>query len=601
MKKQIKRLICRAIGLSLCLLMAAGFGPVLFAGAVSYSGAGTAASPYLVTTAEQLDGIRGNLSAHYKLAATIDLSSFGNFKPIGTIAKPFRGSLTCDTNTDGFPLYAIVNLKVHTAKGPYIDEGISKWEAALFGAAENATFKNLYVLNAKISNDNYGDNRGAVVYGDYKPGMDEMNSSVLIGNARKCTVSGCGTTGVINTQSNHCGGMIGFMQGGTVTGSWSTATVTSLGKWQIAGFIGTVAENATVSSCFATGNVEGTQSTIGGFIGSVNQSMVQNCYATGNARDGFIARMENAVVANCYYTGTAVVGGSDADALGSTLSDVYVTRQVNHEGETKAGAAAVKTAFAALKEWDTSGALPVLKTTKIPADLSGYKVGAAFGTPVQTDGTPPANVPSQPEPGTEVPPESNTTVSGPSGGALMTVEELQVLIDAFPPAEAVSLENKADIVKARQAFDALSDTDIEAIAPETQKKLMDCFKALQALMVADISTRVEALPAADRLKAADQEEVDALWADYSVLEEDYKAFISEELREKLEKSVKALENRPVVVSSEAAFTTAEMIVLSLLVVVIALNAAANIYFTVTAYRKKRGGATGSGGSLDESR
>ncbi len=595
MCKKIIDVSAKACSILLCLLLAAFvFGCAFSAAAVSYSGAGTAENPYLVTTAEQLDGIRDNLSAHYKLAATIDLSAFGDFKPIGTIARPFTGSFTCDKNTEGFPLYAILNLKIHTPAGPYIDEGTSKWEAALFGGAEKASFENIYILNANIKNDNYGDNRGSVVYGDYKPGMDEMNSAALVGNAVECTVTGCGSSGRIDTSSNHSAGLLGIVSGGTVANSWSTVEVKSLGKWQVAGFIGTVMENATISACFSTGSAEGTQSTIGGFIGSVSQSMVQNCYATGNARDGFIARIENSTVANCYYTGASTPGGTDSAALGSTLSNVYVTQQSIHEGETKVTETELKSAFAAFEDWDTSGSLPALKMTKIPADLAGYKAGAMFGTPVQAPVAPPAGSAGQSDM-SEAPSGIQSAVSDTVSAALMSAQELVALIDTLPLPEAVTLENKADIVKAKQAFDSLSASDADTIEPAAQKKLVDCVDALQALMVADLSARIEALPAAEELGEKDAEEVEAIWKDYSFLDEDYQSFISEDLRAKLEDCMKALETPAAQDTSGAAFTSAELLVLFLLAVVIVLNAATNIVITVTLFRRKRQAAAEQGG------
>ena len=85
--------------------------------AAAYSGSGTKKDPYLVQTAEQLNGMRDNLSAHYKLANTIDLSSFGKFTPIGYEGERFTGSFTCDTNADGTPKYAIKNLTVYNDSG----------------------------------------------------------------------------------------------------------------------------------------------------------------------------------------------------------------------------------------------------------------------------------------------------------------------------------------------------------------------------------------------------------------------------------------------------------------------------------------------------
>lgn len=138
--------------------------------AASYSGSGTMADPYLVQTAEQLQGIRDNLSAHYKLANTIDLSGM-DFKPIGRLDAPFTGSFVCELNADLTPKYVIKNLSVTVAETSYVATTKNKWEAALFGATNGASFSGIYVLDAKITNNNYGDNTGAVIYGDYKPGM----------------------------------------------------------------------------------------------------------------------------------------------------------------------------------------------------------------------------------------------------------------------------------------------------------------------------------------------------------------------------------------------------------------------------------------------
>ena len=46
-------------------------------------GSGTKADPYLIATADQLNAVRRGLDKHYKLVADIDLSSWGNWTPIG--------------------------------------------------------------------------------------------------------------------------------------------------------------------------------------------------------------------------------------------------------------------------------------------------------------------------------------------------------------------------------------------------------------------------------------------------------------------------------------------------------------------------------------
>lgn len=54
------------------------------AGAAFAGGDGSAASPYQVETAEQLDLVREHLDKHFVLTADIDLSAYGNWTPIGS-------------------------------------------------------------------------------------------------------------------------------------------------------------------------------------------------------------------------------------------------------------------------------------------------------------------------------------------------------------------------------------------------------------------------------------------------------------------------------------------------------------------------------------
>lgn len=70
--------------LCLCLLLAS---PAAAAG-----GSGTAADPYIIQTAAELQSIQNNLAAYYQLTADIDLSSV-SWTPIGSISAPFSGQL----------------------------------------------------------------------------------------------------------------------------------------------------------------------------------------------------------------------------------------------------------------------------------------------------------------------------------------------------------------------------------------------------------------------------------------------------------------------------------------------------------------------------
>ncbi len=573
MHKNSKRFLALVMALTLML--------ALFTGGVQaadYQGSGTASDPYLVKTPEDLDNIRKNLSAHYKLAATIDLSSIENFKPIGTIAKPFTGSFVCPLNTDGQPLYAILNLKIHTAAGPYIDAGMSKWEAALFSAIENSTFSNILVLNAFIQNDNIGDNSGAVIYGNYKPGMDDMPTSPLIGYATNSTVTGCGTTGVIDAHSNGCGGIIGHAKGTSVINCWSTVEVSSSGKWNLGGLIGHAGDSSVVSGCWATGNVQNGTACQGALIGSLGGSVVQNCYATGNAPHGFIGRGEQSTVMNSYYTGNDTSG--DFQDIANTISNVFVLSGKNPtlDGMKEASEAEITAAMKNIKGWDTTGTLPTLLDTKMPPDLNAYQVGATVGTPDGNDVTPPVE---------DTPAPTNPETQPSEEPTIISLEEFLTLLEQLPVAENVTLEHKESIQKLYTAVETYSDAgDIE---PIQHKQVVDCFKALEVLIVGDLGNKIQALPEPDQITQEHKAAVDAILVDYNFLDEEYRSYIAEELRTKLDAiqaKLKELESTQTD-STASAYTAGEITVLIILAVIICLNVATNSIIAITLYRKKK--------------
>lgn len=69
--------------------------------AFSGSGNGSADNPYIITTPAQLNEVRNNRSACYKLGNDIDMSAFGNFVPIGLESGgyPFTGTFDGDYRT----------------------------------------------------------------------------------------------------------------------------------------------------------------------------------------------------------------------------------------------------------------------------------------------------------------------------------------------------------------------------------------------------------------------------------------------------------------------------------------------------------------------
>ncbi|WP_027629552.1 hypothetical protein [Ruminiclostridium cellobioparum] len=126
--------------LTLCMFSKIG---TIEAFAFSGSGAGTSASPYEITTRAQLEEVKNNLSAYYKLTTNIDLQN-AEWTPIGTQKTPFIG------NFDGND-YTINNLTINKGTADYI---------GFFGYINNATIKNVKLNNVSVTGKN---NVGALV------------------------------------------------------------------------------------------------------------------------------------------------------------------------------------------------------------------------------------------------------------------------------------------------------------------------------------------------------------------------------------------------------------------------------------------------------
>ena len=129
--------------------------PFEFAG-----GYGTEKNPYLIATAEQLDAVRKDLDAHYKLIADIDLSKWGNWVPIG--GTPAFGAGTNKYNKAQYGAGAFkgsfdgnghvisgMTIKVKEVT-PFMQEKSNDRFYGLFGIIGGATIKNLGLVNYNI-------------------------------------------------------------------------------------------------------------------------------------------------------------------------------------------------------------------------------------------------------------------------------------------------------------------------------------------------------------------------------------------------------------------------------------------------------------------
>jgi hypothetical protein len=588
----------KLIGLLLAFAVTISIMLPCFVYAADFEGAGTASSPYLIKTAEQLNKMRnsGNLSAYFKLANTIDMSTVTDFKPIGYIAKPFKGTFICELGTDGFPKYAIKNLKVAVPVTAVMDDpnwksnwpkGEARMEAALFGATDGARITNIYVLNVSISNDNFGGNQGAAQYGNYTPGQDEKNAAGLIGIAKNTTVTGCATTGKIDAKPNHVGGLIGFAENCTIAKSYSKVNIKNIGLWGVGGLIGS-ANFSNISQCFATGNVDSVAATSGGFVGSVDSSKFTDCYSTGDVTksgSNFTGRfLGTPTYTNCFALGNGGTRVWQPDEVSptTTIANCHIlSGKTNSQQQFKASSAAdIKTAFSSLTSvWDASGNYPTLKNVKILTDEGKYVpgTGANSNTSSQTSSDTTTN---------ETTDNSNTTVKAAS----VSVEEIITWLNALPnDPELITLDNKADIVKLYTAYKALDDASSEKIEQKEKTKINMLYNAISLKIMEDIVNKVGKLPEANKLKASDKANVLAIKADFDFIPKENQEAIDEGIRTKLSEAVKAVEkfsDLPEVSHIQSELSVFDWVLIISLSILILLVLSATIFMTVVVIKNK---------------
>ena len=241
---------------------------------------------YTVTSADGLMNIAklvngGKSDINITLTADIDLTG-KDWTPIGTdYDNSYKGTFDGGGHT-------ITGLTFTTN-----DEF-----AGLFGWLNRAgTVKNVVMEGVQItSNQIYGGSIGGVVGSGW-------------GTIENCSVSGS-VSGTV-----YVGGVVGVQIGGSITGCSSSATVK--GTVDVGGVAGQTNSSATLTACYATGNViieMAPKKNIagGGLVGMNAGSSLLACYATGNVTStgsstgyvhigGFLGNNYANVMTACYW------------------------------------------------------------------------------------------------------------------------------------------------------------------------------------------------------------------------------------------------------------------------------------------------------------
>ncbi|MFA5040411.1 MAG: MBG domain-containing protein, partial [Bdellovibrionales bacterium] len=149
------------------------------------------------------------------------------------------------------------------------------------------------------------------------------------------TISSCYATGTVNGSADRIGGLVGAHGGGTLSNSYATSNVS--GANLVGGLFGGSSYGA-VSNSFATGNVSGTMY-VGGLTG-YNSNNLTTSYSigrvSGSSAVGGLAGMNTGSIINSYWntttsgTSTGIGGGTTTGATG--LTSAQMTSSSNFTG-----------------------------------------------------------------------------------------------------------------------------------------------------------------------------------------------------------------------------------------------------------------------------
>lgn len=289
--------------------------PSIWDGSIAESfddGDGSEASPYQIATAAQLAYFAQQVNAgknysgeYFKLTVDIRLNDTSNWTswdtvspmnswtPIGTKSNNFKGTF------DG---------QGHVIIGIYTNTEDSY--QGLFGCTENATIKNVGVVESYIKGGSY------------------------------------------------VGGVVGYVTGsGTVINCYNTGEVTGTGS-SVGGVVGL--NNMIVTNCYNTGTIT-SEKYVGGVVGRNNDGTVINCYNTGTvtgtntdissyATDGGVVGYNyNGIVEDCYYlqgTASRGLGSGGESSIGTFINPIANIKVSDDTTLTYTG-----TLLEVLKQW----------------------------------------------------------------------------------------------------------------------------------------------------------------------------------------------------------------------------------------------------------
>ena len=251
-----------------------------------FFGAGTSADPYLIYNLDELKRVPVNSATYFKLMNDINCGE-DSWSPIGTGSgnSSFKGTFDGNGKTITYKIN-------HTAEG--------QTSLGLFGYTTNATIRNLNVSGSIVSNTNGGYSSGG--------------TGTIVGYNTSSTIENCYSN--VNMSSTYTGtynviygGIVGYMNGGSVSYCFVSSTINGNGKNRVGGIIGHHG-SGTITHCTFEGTVSG-----GTNVGMI----VGNTYSGGNFTNCHYYVADKGSYSGILGKGTSSANGEDI--AGTIMSD----------------------------------------------------------------------------------------------------------------------------------------------------------------------------------------------------------------------------------------------------------------------------------------
>jgi hypothetical protein len=299
-------------------------------------GSGTLTDPFIINSAQELQNINQNLTAHYKLGADINMSGI-TFTPIGFVDLAIEEHSNIETeyadkkftgtfNGNGKILSNLtINYPNNYLIGLFSYNDGNIYNLTLSDANINGYFEVGAIAGYNSGNINNVTVSGRINATQYPPWSYSRLGGITGWNKTNGTITLTTNNATITGTGDDVGGISGITSGnvsfsknsGIITGRYHVGGISGYNSSPAVGVIGAI------SSCYNTGTISGNGS-VGGITGSsAHESTISNTYNLGTISGygvgGITGLLASYAVISASYNAGNIIGTRAGGINGNTL------------------------------------------------------------------------------------------------------------------------------------------------------------------------------------------------------------------------------------------------------------------------------------------